>query len=71
MDCDGLKHALLIDEKGTMTDNTKFQGLVASDASYFSPKAVGAIPPYHMFTSGFVGGCGLHAWETNSQVCKV
>jgi hypothetical protein len=24
--------------------------------------------PYHMFASGFVEGCGLHAWETNSEI---
>jgi hypothetical protein len=24
--------------------------------------------PYHMFASGFVEGCGLHAWETNSAI---
>jgi hypothetical protein len=24
--------------------------------------------PYHMFASAFVEGCGLHAWETNSQI---
>ena len=25
--------------------------------------------PYHMFASAFVGGCGLHAWETVRAVC--
>ena len=24
--------------------------------------------PYHMFASAFVEGCGLHAWETNSEI---
>ena len=24
--------------------------------------------PFHMFASGFVAGCGLHAWETNSVI---
>ena len=50
MDCDGLKHAIVYDTDGGLTSSPSPRTIVGR-AEFFSPKAVGAIPPFHMFTS--------------------